>query len=89
MKKRNVRLVNFSKDEMAYDIPSEIDLKRLRREGRGAQTVHRLLERSNRTIVLEPDVYEEFRTAKDVNETLRLVQKLRRAGEPPRRKRSA
>lgn len=86
MAKRKIRLVTFNKSEMDYELPSVLDRRRLRREGRGGAVVKALAERSRRTIVLEPDVFREFRTAREVNEALRLVSQLR---HPARHKKSA
>ncbi len=79
MARRRVKLVKFSKSEMEYDIPPNLSGKRLRREGRGLAIVKRLVDRSRRTVVLEPDVYKYFRTARKVNQALRLVKKIHSA----------
>lgn len=86
MAKRKVRLVTFNKSEMDLDLPPVMDRRSLRRVGRGAAVIKALAERSRRTIVLEPDVFREFRTAREVNDALRLVQQLR---HPARYKKSA
>lgn len=89
MAKHKVKLVKFSERELAYDIPARLNTKGLRRVGRGPETVARLVEQSRRTVLLEPDVYQDFRTAEQVNDALRLVQQLRRTGRPLKRKKSA
>lgn len=77
MARRKFALVKFNQEEMDYEIPP-VQRRQLRRVGRGRAVIESLAERSRRVILLEPDVFKDFRTAKEVNQTLRLVQMLRR-----------
>ena len=81
MAKARHKSVKFSPEEMAYELPAEIDFSKLRHVGDGAETVRRLLERSKRVVGLDPDVAKAFRTDDEVNEALRLVQKMRELGK--------
>jgi hypothetical protein len=65
--------VKFSPEEMAYELPAELDIKKLRRVGSGVKTVKRLAERSRRTIGLDPDVAKVFPDSEAVNGMLRAI----------------
>jgi D-serine dehydratase len=73
MPKRKRKSVKFSPEEMAYDLPAEIDLKELRRIGAGTETVKRLTARSRRVVGLDPDVAKVFPDAEAVNGMLRAI----------------
>jgi len=45
--------------------------------------------RSSCFVGLDPDVAREFRTAKEINEALRLAQKMRQIGKTNKRRKSA
>jgi hypothetical protein len=73
MSKPTHRRVKFTPEEMAHELPDEIDVAKLRSVGRGAETVRMLAERSKRVVGLDPDVAKVFRNADQVNKTLRKV----------------
>jgi hypothetical protein len=91
MLKPKIRKVKFTPEEMAYELPEELDLTKLRYVGRGIEAVDQLIARRRlaRTVQLEPDVAKVFRTEAEVNEALRLVQKMREIGKPLKRKQTA
>jgi len=79
MPKATHRRTKFTPEEMAYELPDQIDAAKLRPVGRGAETVRMLAERSKRVVGLDPDVAKVFRNADQVNRTLRKVIEMRNA----------
>ena len=73
MAKVKHKSVKFSPEEMAYELPPELDVKKLRRVGSGIETVKRLAKRSRRTIGLDPDVAKVFPDSEAVNGVLRAI----------------
>ena len=73
MPKSKAKAVNFTPEELAYDLPAEVDVKRMRRVGTGTETVRRLAERSKRTVGLDPDVARVFKDSEAVNAVLRAI----------------
>jgi hypothetical protein len=71
---------------MAYDLPAELDFRKLRYVGRGVESLRDWNRRRRRTIELDRDVASEFTDAAQVNEALRLVKRLREVGRHGRRK---
>jgi len=71
---------------MAYDLPAELDIRKLRYVGRGIESLRDWNRRRRRTIELDRDVANEFTDAAQVNEALRLVKRLREVGRQGRRK---
>ncbi len=65
--------VKFSPEEMAYELPAELDFKKLKKIGRGVETVRRLVERSKHTISLDADVAKVFSDSESVNGILRAI----------------
>jgi len=82
MAKSRHKSVKFSQEEMEYELPAGIDFSKLRHVGNGTETVRRLLERSKRVVGLDPDVAKAFGTDDEINEALRLVQRMRELGKP-------
>jgi hypothetical protein len=91
MLKRRIKKVRFTPAEMAYELPDELDVAKLRYVGRGIGALDRHIARKKnlRTVELAADVADAFRTEAEVNEALRLVQKMREIGKPVKRKRTA
>ena len=91
MLKRRIKKVKFTPAEMAYELPDELDFAKLRYVGRGVGALDRHIARkkSLRTIELAADVAEAFRSEAEVNEALRLVQKMREIGKAAKRKKTA
>jgi hypothetical protein len=73
MAKRKHKNVKFSPEEMAYELPAEIALKKMRRVGSGLGAVERLAARSKRVVGLDPDVAKVFPDAEAVNGMLRAI----------------
>lgn len=73
MRKSKHKAVKFTAEEMAYELPAEVDVKKIRRVGTGAETVRRLAERARRTIGLDPDVARVFPDSEAVNSVLRAI----------------
>ena len=73
MPKSKHKAVKFTAEEMAYELPAEVDVKKMRRVGTGTETVKRLAERSRRTIGLDPDVARVFPDSEAVNAVSRAI----------------
>jgi hypothetical protein len=73
MSKVSHRRVKFTPEEMAYELPDEIDVTKLRHVGKGAETVKRLIDRSKRTVGLDADVARVFHDSESVNRALRAI----------------
>ncbi len=73
MPKTKHKDVKFSSEELAYELPAEVDLKKARRLGNGVDTVKRLVARSKRTVSLDPDVAKVFTDSEAVNGMLRAI----------------
>ena len=73
MRKITHKHVKFTPEEMAYELPDQIDIAKLRSVGKGVETVRMLAERSKHVIGLDPDVAKVFRSADQVNRALRKV----------------
>jgi hypothetical protein len=73
MPKTKHKEVKFSAEELAYELPAEVDLKKARRLGSGVETVKRLAARSKRTVNLDPDVAKVFTDSEAVNGMLRAI----------------
>ena len=73
MPKAKHKDVKFSPEEMAYELPAEIDLGKVRRIGSGVETAGRLADRSKRTVGLDPDVARVFTNSDAVNGMLRAI----------------
>jgi hypothetical protein len=73
MAKTKHKTVKFSPEELAYELPADIDVKKMRRVGSGVNTVKRLTSRSKRTIGLDPDVAKVFPDSEAVNGILRAI----------------
>jgi hypothetical protein len=71
---------------MAYELPREIDARKTRKAGAGAQAVRRLIERSRRVVGLDPDVAKVFRDSESVNRALRTIITNGRPSDKRRRK---
>ena len=54
----------------------EVDIKRAKVIGVG--TYFRRVAAESRYVQLDPDVFKDFKTAKDVNDALRMIQQIRR-----------
>src|SRR2546429_5288522 len=89
--KINVRYVEFSPEEMAYDLPEETDPRQLIPVGRGPAAIFRkpskreIRAHQRRYFELDADLREFFRDEKAVNETLRKALELARINSPLRR----
>jgi hypothetical protein len=73
MSKASHKRVKFTPEEMAYELPTEIDVNKLRYVGKGVQAVRKLAERSKRTVGLDADVARVFRDSESVNKALRAI----------------
>lgn len=73
MPKPTHKRVKFSPEEMAADIPPELDFTKLRHVGDGPEIVRRLAERSKHVVGLDPDVAKVFPDAEAVNTVLRAI----------------
>jgi len=73
MPKATHKSVKFSPEEMAYELPEEIDIAKLRFVGKGVATVEKLARRSKRIIGLDADVARVFRDSESVNTVLRSI----------------
>jgi hypothetical protein len=71
---------------MAYELPREIDARKTRKAGAGAEAVRRLIERSRRVVGLDPDVAKVFRDSESVNRALRTIITNGRPNDKRRRK---
>lgn len=66
------------------ELRPEYDLSQLLASGVKGKYAKRY-EASTNLVLIEPEIHNEFRTAQEVNDALRLVIKLRRIGATPRR----
>jgi hypothetical protein len=73
MAKATHKQVKFTPEEMAYELPSEIDVGKLRNVGHGADAVRKLAARSKRVVGLDPDVAKVFSDSESVNRVLRAI----------------
>lgn len=73
MPKATHKRVKFTPEEMAYDLPVELDVTKLRHVGRGVEAVEQLLKRSKYMVGLDPDVAKVFKDGESVNRTLRAI----------------
>jgi hypothetical protein len=73
MAKRSHHEVKFSKAEMDLDLPVEIDFRKMGLVVRGPAAVKKVLERSRRTVGLDPDVAKVFGDSESVNNVLRAI----------------
>jgi hypothetical protein len=73
MAKIKHKSVKFSPEELDYELPEEVNLRKLRRAGSGIETVKRLAASSRRTIGLDPDVAKVFPDSEAVNGMLRAI----------------
>jgi hypothetical protein len=91
MAKPKVKKVKFTPEEMAYELPAELDLTKLRYVGRGVAALDRhIAQRKNlRVVELAPDVARAFGSDEEINQALRLVQRMREIGKPTKRKQTA
>ena len=89
MPKPRIKKVKFTPAEMAYELPEELDLGKLRYIGRGLAALDRHIARRKnlRMIELAPDLAGAFGSEQEINEALRLVQKMREIGKPAKRNR--
>lgn len=84
MAKPTHKEVKFSAAEMAEEPPIEVDYSQLNILGRGTKAIEAMMRR--KVVPLDPDVAKLFPTAKEINDTLRLVAQLRHIGEHKKRK---
>lgn len=56
-----------------YDLRPEYDFSKMKRIGQGVYA--KRYRKGTNLVLLEPDVYKKFRTAKAVNDALRLLMK--------------
>ncbi len=93
--KINVRYVEFTPEEMAYDLPEETDPGRFISVGRGPSAFFRrpskreIRAHQRRYIELDADLQKFFRDEKAVNDTLRKVVELAMINPPLKRRKSA
>jgi hypothetical protein len=86
MSKTSHKRVKFTPEEMAYELPDEIDVTKLRHAGKGAEAVKKLIDRSKRTVGLDADVARVFRDSESVNKALRAIIQVVPFREKKRRK---
>jgi hypothetical protein len=91
MPKPKVKKVKFTPEEMAYELPAELDLTKLRYVGSGVDALDRQIARRRnlRTVELAPDVARAFGSDAEINEAMRLVQRMREIGKPAKPKQTA
>jgi hypothetical protein len=91
MAKPKIKKVKFTPEEMAYELPAELDLAKLRYVGRGVDALDRHIARRRnlRMVELAPDIARAFGSDAEINEALRLVQRMREIGKPAKRKQTA
>lgn len=63
--------------QATYDLPDELDLKRLRVVGVGMESLRKHAAAKRRTVELEPDIAKAFPTAQAVNDGLRTLGEIR------------
>ena len=73
MSQSKVVAVKFTPEEMAYYLPAEVEVKRVRRVGFGTETVRRLADQSKRMVGLDADVARVFKDSESVNAVLRAI----------------
>ena len=89
MRKKSTKRVTTKSAHDDYELPEEVDFRKTRFIGFGLDALDRHDARTRMpTIALDPDV-AQFRTAEEVNEALRLVQKMRAIGKSAKRRKSA
>ena len=84
MRKPNVKKVKFSPEEMAYDLPDELDFSKLEYGGRGLEAIER--HAAGRIVNLAPDVAAAFRSSAEVNKALRERMASKQSGSARQRK---
>jgi hypothetical protein len=90
MRKRSAKRTKAKSAHDNYDLPDELDFNKLKFVGFGIDALERhAASKKMRTVSLDPDVAQKFHSTEEVNEALRLVQKLREIGKPVKRKKSA
>lgn len=92
MPKNTHKRAKFSKEEMALDVPSNLNLGRMIDLGRGSAAIRLAMELSRLrrgTVRLEPDVAAVFKDSDSVNRALRGVLDALRAIGPAKRRKSA
>ena len=84
MAKTKHREVKFTAKEMADDVPSELDFRKLKFVGRGKEAIFRKRE-AGKAVTLDQDVAAVFTDSKAVNEVLRtLIEIANKASGPAR-----
>ena len=71
MSKPSVKKVKFRPEEMAYDLPEELDFSKLEHIGRGIGAIERHARTHAVQVKLEPDVAVVFKDSAAVNKALR------------------
>ena len=69
--KHNVRYVEFTPEEMAYDLPD--DTSHFVTVGRGPGAIFAKPPKGSKTVLLEPDVAKVFKDANAANRALRKL----------------
>ena len=69
MAEKKHKQVKFTRREMAYDLPAELDFTKLKLVGRGPKAIETAARRT--VVSLDPDVSAVFTSAKEVNAALR------------------
>lgn len=80
---------NKSTWEATYDLPRELDFRKLRVVGVGMDALRKHVDAKRRVVELEPDVARDFPTAKAVNDALRRLREIQRMVQPTKRKKTA
>jgi len=86
---RNTKSSRTKSKDKADELPAELDPRELRFVGFGLDALSAYAAGKGRRVDLDPDVAEEFHSAEEVNETLRLALKMRQVGKQGKRRKSA
>ena len=89
MPKKSVKKPKNRSWEDTYDLPPELDFRKLRVVGVGLDALRDFASKRRKPVRLAPDVARDFPTSEAVNEALRLVQQIRQLGKNTKRRKSA
>jgi len=91
MPKQSVKTAKAKSMHDDFELPAQIDFKKTKLIGFGLEALdhHIASKTSARTVTIAGDVAKDFATDEEINEALRLVQKMRLIGKSASRKKSA
>ena len=79
MRKRSAKPASRKSAHSDYELPDEINFEKTRFIGFGFDALERSIAQP-KTVKLAKDVADEFASAEEVNEALRLVKQIRKIG---------